>query len=43
MNFTTDAWTSENHHAFVAFAVHLEHEGVPLSFPLDIIKVTMVR
>ncbi|KAG0703364.1 hypothetical protein DFH29DRAFT_981939 [Suillus ampliporus] len=43
MNFTTDVWTSENHHAFVAFAVHLEHEGVPLSFLLDIIEVAMVR
>ncbi|KAG2085759.1 uncharacterized protein F5147DRAFT_588833 [Suillus discolor] len=41
MNFTTDAWTSENHRAFVAFAVHLEYKGVPLSFPLDIIEVSM--
>ncbi|OJA08026.1 hypothetical protein AZE42_10848 [Rhizopogon vesiculosus] len=39
MNFTTDTWTSENHRAFVAFAVHLEHKGIPLSFPLDIIEV----
>ncbi|KAG2094206.1 uncharacterized protein F5147DRAFT_747828 [Suillus discolor] len=43
MNFTTDAWTSENHRAFVAVAVHLEHEGVPLSFPLDIVEVATVR
>jgi hypothetical protein len=42
MNFTTDAWTSENHRAFVVFSVHLEHEGVPLSFPLDIIEVASV-
>ena len=42
MNFTTDAWTSENHRAFVAIAVHLEHGGIPLSFPLDIIEVATV-
>ncbi|KAG1749457.1 hypothetical protein EDB19DRAFT_1629468, partial [Suillus lakei] len=42
MNFTTDGWTSMNHHAFVAFSVHLEHQGVPLSFPLDIIEVATV-
>ncbi|KAG2041383.1 hypothetical protein BDR03DRAFT_856431 [Suillus americanus] len=43
MNFTTDAWTSENHCAFITFTVHLEYKGVPLSFPLDIIEVTTVR
>ncbi|KAG0708068.1 hypothetical protein DFH29DRAFT_979429 [Suillus ampliporus] len=43
MNFTTDAWTLENHHAFVTFTVHLKHEGVPLSFLLDIIKVATVH
>ncbi len=39
LNFATDAWTSPNHRAFVAFAVHLEHEGVPLRFLLDIVEV----
>ncbi|KAG0691749.1 hypothetical protein DFH29DRAFT_819015 [Suillus ampliporus] len=42
MNFMTDAWISENHRAFVAVAVHLKHEGIPLSFPLDIVEVAMV-
>ncbi|KAF8547110.1 hypothetical protein OG21DRAFT_1479556 [Imleria badia] len=42
MNFTTDAWSSPNHRAFVAFCVHLEHKGKPLSMPLDIVKVASV-
>ncbi|KIM60412.1 hypothetical protein SCLCIDRAFT_40898, partial [Scleroderma citrinum Foug A] len=42
VNFTTDVWTSPNHKAFVAFAVHLEHNGVPLAFPLDVIEVAKV-
>lgn len=43
MNFTTDGWTSMNHRALVAFSVHLEHQGVPLSFPLDIVEVATVQ
>ncbi|KIM52480.1 hypothetical protein SCLCIDRAFT_141029, partial [Scleroderma citrinum Foug A] len=43
VNFTTDTWTSPNHKAFVAFAVHLEHNGVPLVFPLDVIEVAKVH
>ena len=39
MNFTTDAWTSPNHKAYVAFTVHFEHEGVPISMLLDIVEV----
>ncbi|KIK18569.1 hypothetical protein PISMIDRAFT_14278, partial [Pisolithus microcarpus 441] len=39
ISFTTDAWTAPNHKAYVAFCVHLEQEGVPLSFPLDIVEV----
>jgi len=42
LNFTTDAWTSPNHHAFVAVAVHLEHKGKPLCIPLDVIEVAKV-
>lgn len=42
MNFTTDVWSSPNHWAFVAFCMHLEHKGKPLSMPLDIVKVTSV-
>jgi hypothetical protein len=39
LHFTTDAWTSTNHHVFVAWTVHLEHEGTMLAFLLDIIEV----
>jgi hypothetical protein len=35
----TDAWTSPNHHMFVAWTVHLEHNGTMLAFLLDVIKV----
>ncbi|KAG0692591.1 hypothetical protein DFH29DRAFT_817383 [Suillus ampliporus] len=42
INFTTDTWTSTNHRAFVAVSVHLEHNGVPLSLPLDIVEVAKV-
>ncbi|GBE82246.1 hypothetical protein SCP_0406300 [Sparassis crispa] len=39
LNFATDAWTSPNHCAFVAWTVHLEFQGYPLSFLLDVIEV----
>jgi hypothetical protein len=39
IHFATDAWTSTNHHAFVAWTVHLEHNGVMLAFLLDILEV----
>ncbi|KAG2040732.1 hypothetical protein BDR03DRAFT_857696, partial [Suillus americanus] len=39
LNFSTDAWMSPNHCAFVAVLVHLEHNGVPLCFPLDVVEV----
>ncbi|KIJ16143.1 hypothetical protein PAXINDRAFT_75985, partial [Paxillus involutus ATCC 200175] len=42
LNFTTDAWTALNHHALIAFSVHLGHKGAPLSFPLDVIEVDKV-
>ena len=35
----TDAWTSTNHHAFVAWTVHLKHNGAILAFLLDILEV----
>ncbi|KAJ7214011.1 hypothetical protein GGX14DRAFT_360542, partial [Mycena pura] len=43
LSFATDAWTSPNHRAFVAWTVHLHHEGRLLSFPLDIFEVPEVR
>ena len=39
LNFATDAWTSPDHKAFVAFTVHMEHEGVPISMLLDLVEV----
>jgi hypothetical protein len=39
LHFATDAWTSPNHRAFVAWMVHFEYEGVMMSFLLDIIEV----
>ena len=42
LNFATDAWTSPNHQAFVAVAVHLKQNGVPLCFILDVIEVAQV-
>ncbi|KAJ7849524.1 hypothetical protein B0H14DRAFT_2229874, partial [Mycena olivaceomarginata] len=42
LSYATDAWTSLNHRAFVAWTVHLQHEGTPLCFLLDIIEVPEV-
>ncbi|KAF7348841.1 Dimer-Tnp-hAT domain-containing protein [Mycena venus] len=39
LSFSTDAWTSPNHCAFVAWIIHLQHEGQLLAFPLDIYEV----
>jgi hypothetical protein len=39
LHFATDAWTSPNHRAFVAWTVHFEYEGAMMSFLLDIIEV----
>ena len=41
LNFATDAWTSPNHKAFVAFTVHFAHEGTPISMLLDLVEVAM--
>jgi len=35
----TDAWTLPNHKAYVAFTVHFEHEGAPISMLLDLVEV----
>jgi len=43
INFMMDVWSSPNHQAFVAFSVHLEHNGVSLTFPLDVVKVAKVH
>lgn len=39
ISFATDAWTSPNHKAYVAVTAHLEHEGKPVTFILDIVEV----
>jgi hypothetical protein len=39
IHIATDAWTSTNHRAFVAWTVHLEHEGCMMAFLLDIVEV----
>ena len=43
MNFATDAWTSPNHKAYVAFTVHFKHEGIPLSMLLDLVEVAKLH
>ncbi|KAH9954161.1 hypothetical protein BC827DRAFT_1144435, partial [Russula dissimulans] len=42
IHFATDAWTSSNHWAFVAWTVHVHHHGHLLAFVLDIIEVPEV-
>jgi hypothetical protein len=41
LNFATDAWTSPNHKAYVAFTVHFEHEGCPIAMLLDLVEVAV--
>ena len=43
MSFTTDAWSSPNHRAYIAIAVHLIHNGEPISLILDVVEVAKVR
>jgi hypothetical protein len=43
LHFATDAWTSPNHCAFLAWTVHFEYEGDMLSFLMDVIEVPEVR
>ncbi|THU92517.1 hypothetical protein K435DRAFT_582132, partial [Dendrothele bispora CBS 962.96] len=42
LSFATDCWTSPNHRAFSAWTVHLQHQGNPLVFLLDIIEIPEV-
>jgi hypothetical protein len=43
VHFATDAWTSPNHRAFVAWTVHLHDAGHILAFLLDVVEVPEVR
>ena len=42
VHIASDAWTSLNHRAFIAWTVHLEHEGQMLAFLLDMVEVPEV-
>lgn len=42
LSFTTDAWTSPNHRAFVAISVHFVLRGEPISMLLDLVEVPEV-
>jgi hypothetical protein len=39
IHIATDAWTSTNYCAFVAWTVHLEYESRMLSFLLDCVEL----
>ena len=39
LSFTTDAWTSPNHKAYVAVTVHFEQDGALISMLLDLVQV----
>ncbi|SJL04344.1 uncharacterized protein ARMOST_07710 [Armillaria ostoyae] len=40
LSFATSAWTSPNHHVYVALAVHFVHDnGMPIRMVLDFIEV----
>ena len=39
LSFGTDAWTSPNHKAYIAVAVHFEQNGVLMCLLLDLIEV----
>ncbi|EJF62536.1 hypothetical protein DICSQDRAFT_13360, partial [Dichomitus squalens LYAD-421 SS1] len=39
LSFATDAWTSPNHHSFVAITIHLELRGKPLRMLLDLVEL----
>jgi hypothetical protein len=43
LNFATDAWSSPNHKAYVAFTVHLEDQGKPMLMLLDIVEVVQLH
>ncbi|KIK00560.1 hypothetical protein K443DRAFT_77379, partial [Laccaria amethystina LaAM-08-1] len=39
LSFTTNAWTSPNHKAYMAVTVHFKNKGVPVAMLLDIIEL----
>ncbi|KAG2344984.1 hypothetical protein BDR05DRAFT_881347, partial [Suillus weaverae] len=43
LNFSTNGWTSPNLCVYVALLMHLEHKGIPLCIPLDIVEVPKVH
>lgn len=43
LSFATDAWSSPNHHAFIAVTVHFVLNDEPVSMLLDLLEVAEVR
>ena len=43
ISFATDAWSSPNHYAYVAFTAHFEIQGQPIAIVLDVVEVLEVR
>jgi hypothetical protein len=43
LNFATDAWTSPNHRAYVAFTVTFLYNNEPLTLILDMVEVDTVH
>jgi hypothetical protein len=43
LNFATDALSSLNYKAYIAFTVHFKNHGKPMSMLLDIIEVAQSR
>ncbi|KAH6889518.1 hypothetical protein BKA70DRAFT_1056220, partial [Coprinopsis sp. MPI-PUGE-AT-0042] len=39
LHFATDSWSSPNHKSYVAFTVHFEQDGVPISLLLDFVEL----
>ena len=39
LNFTTDAWMSPNHKAYISVSVHFKNKGVPVSILLDLVEM----
>jgi hypothetical protein len=39
LSFATDGWTSTNHKAYIAIMVHMEKDGKPFCFLLDIVEL----
>lgn len=43
LNFATDVWTLPNQKVMVAFTVHFEHQGTPMTMVLDVVEVAKLH